>query len=82
MDQQEIAVEIYDDFDIKHDHIKEIIKEFAPKTLKTKPFDIILHMKRLNDSYHITESAYYASLYLYYNVKAEEVIKYYSYYKA
>lgn len=74
-------IEVYDEFDIKQNHFKEIHKEFTPKTLKTKPFDIVFFMKRL-DCYHITESAYYASLYLYYNVKPEEVIKYYSYYKA
>ena len=81
MNQQE-KIEIFDNFDIDPNHFKEIMKEFTPKRLTTKPFDLILNMKRLNDQYHITESAYYASIYLYWNVKPEEVIKYYSYYQA
>lgn len=75
-------IEIYDDFIINPEHIKEIYKDNdTHKKIPSKPFDIILHMKRLNDSYGLIETVYHATLYLHYNVKYEDILKYYSYYK-
>ena len=81
MEQPEI-IEIYQQCDIDQNHFKVIVKEFTPRRLESKPFDIILNMKRLNDCYNITDSAYKATIFLYCKVKYEDVIKFYSIYKA
>lgn len=81
MDHDEI-IEIYNTIKIDENYYKLIKKDVTPKRILSKPLDIILNMKRLNDLYNITDSAYHATIYLYYKVKYEDVIKFYSIYKA
>lgn len=78
-------IEIYDDFILKENHIKQVIDcRYEHKSIPSKPFDIIKNMKKLNDTYGLSESCYYATLYIWYNIdklRYDEIIKYYSYYK-
>ncbi len=73
-------IEIFDEFKINERYLPEI-QGFTPIRIVSNPFDIILHMKKM-DKYHIMESAYGAFFKIYYNVDYNDVIKYYHLYKA
>jgi hypothetical protein len=76
------TIEIYNTFDIDQNYFQEDLSAyFKPLMIKSHPFNILLHMRRLSNTYGITESAFLATFKIFYNVESADVIKYYNYYK-